>query len=295
MRNLDSKFHFDNLFYFDPIKIGPFILYQVGDIFTTSDYKGGLHEQFCHEITYVVSGCGTTSINNTLYCLKQGNLVLTKYGALHEISSDKNNPLRFFYLGFLFDKDDQEYKNYLDIEKQLLSITNPICTNRYDMHSIFQMIFSEMISESYGQLTFMRACIEQIVVYTIRNFFSKSEDKPSSRYLQKNKELVYDIIYYINNHFFDIKSFDDICNYAGYSYSYASKVFSAVMDMSINQYYQNVRFKKAIELLNAKFTVTQVSTSLGYSSIHSFSRAFKNHFGISPSEYLDSNNKNNSN
>lgn len=58
------------------------------------------------------------------------------------------------------------------------------------------------------------------------------------------------------------------------------------MGMSINQYYQKVRFQKALELLGARFTVTQVAEKLGFDSIHSFSRAFKNHFGQPPTSMV---------
>ena len=58
------------------------------------------------------------------------------------------------------------------------------------------------------------------------------------------------------------------------------------IQMSINQYYQKVRFQQALELLGAHFTVTQVAEKLGFDSIHSFSRAFKNHFGQSPTSMV---------
>ena len=59
-----------------------------------------------------------------------------------------------------------------------------------------------------------------------------------------------------------IRSLTDITDHVGYNYSHASKVFSACMGMSINQYYQKVRFQKALELLGARFTVTQVAENV---------------------------------
>lgn len=58
MKTKNSKFHFDNLFYFDPVKLGPFILYQIGDIYTNARYAGEPHVQVCHEISFIVSGRG---------------------------------------------------------------------------------------------------------------------------------------------------------------------------------------------------------------------------------------------
>ena len=41
--------------------------------------------------------------------------------------------------------------------------------------------------------------------------------------------------------------------------------------------------QEANRLLGEGLSVTQVSDHMGYSSIHSFSRSYKNHFGVNPS------------
>ena len=75
MKTKTSKFHFDNLFYFDPVKLGPFILYQIGDIYTNARYAGEPHVQVCHEISFIVSGRGTARVNNREYPLRQGDVL----------------------------------------------------------------------------------------------------------------------------------------------------------------------------------------------------------------------------
>ena len=49
--------------------------------------------------------------------------------------------------------------------------------------------------------------------------------------------------------------------------------------------YKNERRLGAARLLLKEESVTEVARRLGYSSIYVFSRAFKNRFGVSPSEY----------
>ena len=44
--------------------------------------------------------------------------------------------------------------------------------------------------------------------------------------------------------------------------------------------------EKALELLKCeKFSVSVVSNSVGYKDIYTFSRAFKQHFGVPPMEW----------
>ena len=51
----------------------------------------------------------------------------------------------------------------------------------------------------------------------------------------------------------------------------------------LNDFYISCRMQEANRLLGEGLSVTQVSDHMGYSSIHSFSRSYKNHFGVNPS------------
>jgi AraC family transcriptional regulator len=68
---------------------------------------------------------------------------------------------------------------------------------------------------------------------------------------------------------------------------YLKKGFKAIFGTTIFDFYQNERMQYARYLLYEKgLTVTQVSDTLGYSSISHFSTAFKKHTGIKPCELL---------
>lgn len=70
--------------------------------------------------------------------------------------------------------------------------------------------------------------------------------------------------------------------------SYFSDIFKKVVGVSPKRYLDSFRMKKAAELLVTKGTsVTVTAISVGYGDVFTFSRAFKNHFGVSPSEYAD--------
>ena len=58
---------------------------------------------------------------------------------------------------------------------------------------------------------------------------------------------------------------------------------------TISDYYHTRRLDAARMLINEKkLRVTQIAEMLNYSSLYSFSTAFKNKFGASPREYLKS-------
>ena len=71
-----------------------------------------------------------------------------------------------------------------------------------------------------------------------------------------------------------------------YNISYYSEWFKNKMNVSPIEYIQNLRVKKAKELLlNTNLTILQVSQIVGYEHNSSFTRVFKYLEKISPTEF----------
>lgn len=74
------------------------------------------------------------------------------------------------------------------------------------------------------------------------------------------------------------------------SREYIMKLFKKEYGCGIHEYVQNVRMIKAKELLNdVNIKIKDISQILGYSDTNYFSKAFKNYYGISPTEYRETN------
>jgi len=68
--------------------------------------------------------------------------------------------------------------------------------------------------------------------------------------------------------------------------SYFTSLFTSVTGSSPGEHLKLLRMERAAALLvKGDFTVSVVGASVGYSDSFVFSRAFKRHFGISPSKY----------
>ena len=92
---------------------------------------------------------------------------------------------------------------------------------------------------------------------------------------------------YIIEHYSDNLKNDDLAHLTGLSTVYFRKVFTEVYGMPPIAYIHALRIRRAKEILKSDYgSITNVAQSLGYSSIYDFSRAFKNHTGVSPTAYL---------
>ena len=90
---------------------------------------------------------------------------------------------------------------------------------------------------------------------------------------------------FIHLHFTEGITVKNIADYAGFHRSYFSDMFTKTVGIPPAQYLQNLRMERAKSMLQAnKSSITEIALSLGYPSIYSFSRAFRNFYGVSPSK-----------
>ena len=100
------------------------------------------------------------------------------------------------------------------------------------------------------------------------------------------KERINHVMNYVNNNLdksFSLKELAAVANFSPYHFH---RIFVAVSGESINFFTNRVRLQKAARLLKfSKAPISEVAFNCGYSSPATFSRSFKEYFGISPSVY----------
>ena len=72
----------------------------------------------------------------------------------------------------------------------------------------------------------------------------------------------------------------------GYSREHITRAFCSVYRLTPKQYFNSRRMNAALTKLCEGETVKTVADRLGFCSPYSFSKAFKKHFGLSPTKYI---------
>lgn len=285
---LNKRVHFDNSYKYNPRYFDGIILYQIGDLICEPAFCIHEHEQICYEISFVVSGKGKFYTNGYAYDVNKNDIHICKPNDIHDGIADEANPYRFFYLGFSFSdelirKDRQIRKIKTDFD----TMKHHISCDLYKIYQPFIEIFNEIINNKELLDLIIRSNLYRIIILAHRCFFGGDRiEYNSMQNGDASKIIMYNVINYIDSNIGSISELKEIAAVLGYSYSHIAKVFSNEMGISIQEYYERKRFDYATELLkDPNINITKISDILGYQSIHSFSKAFKNRFDCSPHNY----------
>ena len=108
---------------------------------------------------------------------------------------------------------------------------------------------------------------------------------PRENEFSMQKQHVLDAKEYIRNGYAFISSVDEVAEYLGLSRAYLRNIFTLFEGISPRDYLIKTRFERACNLLESNVPVKVTAYSIGYTDQMQFSRIFKKHFGISPTEY----------
>ena len=104
----------------------------------------------------------------------------------------------------------------------------------------------------------------------------------------KNANMIYSALQYIDDHYSEKFSLQDIADHVHFSAPYFSKVFKREMDMTFTKYLTNLRIEKSKALLkNRDFALADIPAMVGFEEQSYFTRVFRLNTGISPGKYRE--------
>jgi len=102
----------------------------------------------------------------------------------------------------------------------------------------------------------------------------------------KRENLLPALEYIAENYCRNIRN-DELAALTPYSTVYFRRLFTELTGQSPIAYLHGLRIRKAKEMLKSDYgSITAIAQSLGYANIYEFSRTFKKHTGLSPTQYL---------
>ncbi|MBQ1211713.1 MAG: helix-turn-helix domain-containing protein [Clostridia bacterium] len=286
------RFQFDMLYESDKggdaRRFGAIDLFQAGDVSYVSGYEIPSHKQWCHEISYIISGEGYFTTDNETDLLVEGDIHFCPAGKTHAIRTANGSDLRYAYIGFSFNEKADQNEEIRQLKEYYEKLAYYKVT---DSHNLVVPLFRNL-DELYGRESFYTTMVEAYLIQMLVLVYRCFDAQPKSEYFppvsEKNvSQSMYAVAKYIDKHIFETINVQKLAQEIGYNYSYLSDAFCRCNGITIRRYISNRKIQKAIELMCCgKLSVVQVSNRLQYATVQSFSKAFKRTMGCSPTEFL---------
>ena len=240
-----------------------------------------------YELSVITKGSGRMYTGNVSTQVKKGDIYVSFPFEIHKVESDKDNPLSYDFM--TFSVNSFRFAEELNkVWSQNISPHSRVIHNEKAI-DLIDCILSEFDDDNKNKSPFsnemLSALCNQMIVYILRGM--KADSPAGSSINQSGSELCYKMMNYIDTHLYSLTSLNDMAKEMGYNYSYLSTLFSKTTTLSLSYYYRVKRLETARLLLaENKKSISQVAELMNYSSIYSFSKSFKEHYGISPRKYL---------
>ncbi len=248
---------------------------------------------FDYELIYIADGEFTLNYNETDYRCTKGQFILLRPGISHSFTvtntdlsqphihfdithmpDSRQVPICFKDLNELGIEDRQHIRE--DIFRKHPQTPFVVFSDHQAALEIFYTIVNHPKPSSLAQKGLLIRLIDMLIednfpeTFVENTKFIYSIEEQVKDYLDANQGLT--------------SHLDDIAKQFNYSKCHLEHRFKDRYGISLIAYRNNKRMQSA-KILLATQSVSDVSNELGFSSIYVFSRAFKNHFDISPSDF----------
>ena len=253
---------------------------------TKADCKPHTHEFI--EIMFCVAGQSIQLIDNVSYEIKRGSLLFINYGQVHEI---KNTGGCIYYnviidpalFGQAFANSENAFELLtLSTFNELRDIDTTISSICFDeketekIESLISVMFSEYRAKDSNYTDVIRGLLSALLIFIFRKM-SEGIGKT-----QKIKIPV-EIIDYIDQHYNEKISLEDLSSRCFYNPSYFSKVFKECYGVKLSDYIIKRRVENAGKLLaETNMSIEEICEKCGYSDKALFYKHFKKIKGITP-------------
>lgn len=274
---------------------------QIKGIFTLAYQEKGTNFLFAGEthdfweLIYLDKGFVYLLLDDRGYKVNQGELFFFNRNQNHIVWSDSSVAPCFFTLSFSMEFSHPEvfeFRRFLVGE---------------ECKSIIKKIITERVSSFEGELTgtfgppksdslpcceqLLKLYLTELLISVYRTCLPQAEAPESISTIRNRTEamLFHAAASYIQTHIGEKINIESLCGHVHVSHTQLNRAFHHQCGMSAGEYIAEKKLERAKELLAVSgMNITQVAQALSFSSVHYFSRAFKNKYRLSPREYSKS-------
>lgn len=255
------------------------------------DHFAHFHEFL--EMLYLIDGNMHIWLNDKLYEFKQGELIIINSNETHRLVSlvpeSKYIVIKFTpKLLYTFQQTPNETKYVLPFIVTHSEQPRIYSKEFVESEGIQSLIFdavTEWNEKGVGYELALKGDVLKTIRCVVKYLSEKGINVKVSSAGGNIQHIISNILEYINENFNEVSE-TEVARHFGISYSYFSRSFKQIMNMSFKEYINYLKINEAQRLLlTTGKSITEISADLGFSSSSHFINVFKKYKDCSPKQY----------
>ena len=244
-----------------------------------------MHDHSAVEMLLTLEGSVTYTVGDRLYKVRKGEVLIIPPDTLHSLTMEEGSSR---YL-FLFEPD--ALMSMRDIRSMAVYFSRPfhLC-DESDTHLRIRELLLKAREAYEGREmlwnTACHSCILRIYAVLGQRYLNGISTKSPEVLRNMDPEVINATMTYINNHYREALTLEDVAAFAGFSRYYFSRSFKHQTGYSFKAYLCQKRLQVATDLLiRTNISMQEVASESGFSSASTFNRIFRENKGCTPTQY----------
>lgn len=268
---------------------------------TTLEDTNTLHRHEYMQINYVSRGKGFHFINKKKFKIIKGDIFVIPPYVPHLIKPSNDSDIKIYEFEFVPEFVNQNFESienveaffdfayiepFLVAESQVKPRLNLVGKIQVEIENILTEALSEYKDKKPGYLLVIKSLLLKLLVIVGREFTVGLENSESRNAFDRHRDSIFGAIKYIDEHYEDDLSVEEVAKKFMLSQSYFSYLFKAITSKTFTEYVNGIRISRAMELLrNTDKRVIDICFDTGFRNVNHFNRLFRQQTGISPLLY----------
>ena len=243
------------------------------------------HDHSAVEIVLVLEGTVTYTVEDSVYQVHKGEVLIVPPDTPHSLNMGDGSSR---YL-FLFEPD--AIMTMRDIKSMAVYFHKPFhLRDGSEAHvRIRELLLRAREAYDKKELMWNTVCYSSLLrIYALlgQRYLSGIKPRSGDGLRNMDSEVITAVMTYINNHYREELSLEDVASFAGFSRYYFSRSFKRQTGYSFKDYLCQKRLQVAMDLLIRSNTpMREVAIESGFGSVATFNRVFREKKGCTPTQY----------
>lgn len=237
------------------------------------------------EVLYIASGKMDTGINNTIYHLKRGDLIIINSGDIHFTRCRDYAKIYGLQVPYPILNTHIPNYDYVRFQDSDGSVVFSIPEKVEELSKLMIQMYEITLEQEPGYTLLFSSKLYQFLYILFQRYHTDISSRTKQK-SDRNLIRLEQVMNYVKSHYTQPISLEDAAQILSLNPEYFCRYFKKYMGMTFLEYVNSIRlYHIHQDLLNTNYSVSELMDRHGFTNYKLFSKMFRNTYGCPPGTF----------